>query len=223
LYLPPAFREDRIEVLHALIREIVFSTLVSATSEGGVEVTHLPLLLDPEPAPFGTLLGHLARANGHVRALARAREAVAIFLGPEAYVSPSFYPSKRAHGRVVPTWNYVAVHATGPVELVEEPGELLELVRRLTEQQEGAREEPWAVGDAPDDFVAAQLRGIVGLRLRIHRIEGKLKLSQNRPAADRQGVAAGLAASAAADDRAMAACMRALAPVRTPTEGEGGT
>ncbi len=222
MYRPPAFREDRIEVLHGLISEIVLATLVCATPEGGVEVTHLPLLLDPEPAPLGTLLGHLARANGHLQALARTREAVAIFLGPDAYVSPSFYPSKRAHGRVVPTWNYVAVHASGTAELVEEPRELLELVRRLTDRQEAGREEPWTVGDAPEDFVAAQLRGIVGLRLRIQRIEGKLELSQNRPAADREGVAAGLAGSADAGDRVMAACMRALAPVRARAEGANG-
>lgn len=211
MYLPPAFREDRIEVLHELIRETVLATLVSATAEGGVEATHLPLLLDPEPAPFGTLLGHLARANGHVRQLARAREAVAIFLGPEAYVSPSLYPSKRAHGRVVPTWNYVAVHAIGTPELVEEPEALLDLVRQLTDRQEAGRAEPWAVSDAPPDFVAGQLKGIVGLRLRLTRIEGKLKLSQNRPAADREGVEQGLAASPDAGDRAVAARMRAIA------------
>lgn len=212
MYLPPAFREDRIEVLHGLVREIGLATLVSATPEGGVEITHLPLLLDPEPAPLGTLLGHLARANPHVGALRRAREAVAIFLGPEAYVSPSFYPSKRAHGRVVPTWNYVAVHASGTPELVEDRAELLDLVRRLTDHHERGRSEPWAVEDAPPDFVTAQLKGIVGLRLRLDRIEGKLKLSQNRAVDDRQGVVRGLAASSDPGDLATATAMRALAP-----------
>lgn len=216
MYLPPAFREDRIEVLHGIVRETVFATLVSATEAGGVEVTHLPLLLDPEPAPLGTLLGHLARANPHLAALEGAREAVAIFLGPEAYVSPSLYLSKRAHGRVVPTWNHVAVHATGTPELVHEPEALLDLVRRLTDEQERSRPEPWAVADAPAAFVAGQLRGIVGLRLRLTRLEGKLKLSQNRPAEDREGVASGLGASADPGDRAVAACMRALEAPAVP-------
>ncbi len=221
MYLPPAFREDRIEVLHRLVRETVFATLVSATPEGGVEVTHLPLLLDPEPAPFGTLLGHLARANPHVEALRRAREAVAIFLGPEAYVSPSLYPSKREHGRVVPTWNYVAVHATGTPELVEEPAALLRLVERLTDEKERTRAEPWAVADAPAPFIAGQLEGIVGLRLRLTRLEGKLKLSQNRPAADRAGVLAGLGNSPRAGDRAVADQMAGKERLATP-EVPGG-
>jgi len=218
VYRPPAFREDRIEVLQEIVRETVFATLVSATATGGIEITHLPLLLDPEPAPLGTLEGHLARANPHVAALAAMPEAVAIFLGPEAYVSPSFYPSKRAHGRVVPTWNYVAVHAAGRAELVEEPQSLLELVGRLTERQERPRAEPWAVEDAPGPFLAAQLKGIVGVRLRLTRLEGKLKLSQNRSAEDREGVATGLAASPEAGDRAVAARMRALATARSGPE-----
>lgn len=222
MYLPPAFREDRIEVLHGLVRETVFATLVSATATGGVEITHLPLLLDPEPAPLGTLLGHLARANPHVRALAGAGEAVAVFLGPEAYVSPSLYPSKKAHGRVVPTWNYVAVHATGTPELVVEPEALLALVRRLTDRQERTRPEPWAVDDAPAAFVAGQLKGIVGLRLRLTRIEGKLKLSQNRPAEDREGVVQGLGASCDPRDRAVAATMRALAGGGTGSDAAAG-
>jgi transcriptional regulator len=219
VYLPPAFREDRIEILHGLIREIVFATLVSATPEGGVEVTHLPFLLDPEPAPLGTLLGHLARANGHVTALRRAREAVAIFLGPEAYVSPSLYPSKREHGRVVPTWNYVAVHATGTPELIEEPAALLRLVERLTDEMERTRAEPWAVDDAPAPFIAGQLKGIVGVRLHLARLEGKLKLSQNRPTADRAAVLAALESSPRPGDRAVADRMAAkhrLAPPETP-------
>ncbi len=210
VYLPPAFREDRIEVLHGLVRRITLATLVSPGASEGIEVTHLPLVLDPEPPPLGTLLGHLARANPHVRALARTREAVAIFLGPEAYVSPSWYESKRAHGRVVPTWNYVAVHASGTVELVEEPAALRDLVERLTDQQEAGRPRPWAVSDAPADFLAGQLRGIVGLRLRVTRLEGKLKLSQNRPAEDRSGVILGLSTSDAPGDRAVAEMMRTI-------------
>jgi transcriptional regulator len=129
---------------------------------------------------------------------------MALFMGPDAYVSPSWYPSKREHQKVVPTWNYIAVHAYGPVEFFEDPDRLLEVVTRLTDLHERPRAEPWAVTDAPASFVRAQLNGIVGLRLPITRIEGKRKMSQNRSAADRAGVAAGLAASDRASDRAVA-------------------
>jgi transcriptional regulator len=130
---------------------------------------------------------------------------MALFHGPDAYVTPSWYASKREHGKVVPTWNYVAVHAYGPAEFFEDADRLLGLVTRLTDLHEQPRAEPWAVADAPEAFVRAQLRGIVGLRMPITRLEGKRKMSQNRSAADRRGVAAGLAASDCASDRAMAA------------------
>jgi transcriptional regulator len=134
---------------------------------------------------------------------------MALFMGPDAYVSPSWYAAKREHGKVVPTWNYVAVHAYGPVEFFEDPERLLEVVTRLTELHERPRAEPWAVSDAPAPFVRAQLKAIVGLRLPIARIEGKRKMSQNRSAADRAGVAAGLAASERASERAAAALIPA--------------
>lgn len=125
-------------------------------------------------------------------------------MGPDAYVSPSWYASKRKHGKVVPTWNYVAVHAYGTAEFFDDLGRLLEVVTRLTDLHERPRAEPWAVTDAPDAFIRAQLRGIVGLRMPIARIEGKRKMSQNRSAEDRAGVAAGLAASERGSDRAAA-------------------
>jgi len=130
---------------------------------------------------------------------------MALFTGPHAYVSPSWYAAKREHGRVVPTWNYVAVHAYGPAEFFDDADGLLEVVTRLTDLHERPRAEPWAVTDAPEAFIRAQLKGIVGLRLPIARLEGKRKMSQNRSAADRAGVAAGLAASDRASDRAAAA------------------
>ena len=130
---------------------------------------------------------------------------MALFTGPDAYVSPSWYPSKLEHQKVVPTWNYVAVHAYGPAEFFEDPDRLLQVVARLTDLHERSRAEPWAVTDAPASFVRAQLKGIVGLRLPIARVEGKRKMSQNRSAADRAGVAAGLAASDRASERAAAA------------------
>ena len=134
-----------------------------------------------------------------------------MFQGAEAYVSPNWYPSKAEHHRVVPTWNYEAVHAEGPVEVIEDPARLHAIVSVLTDRKEAAQPRPWAVTEAPERFVAGQLKGIVGLSLRIERLEGKRKMSQNRAEPDRAGAEAGLAASADPRDRAMAAAMRAAA------------
>lgn len=205
MYTPPAFKEDDPQVLQAILRRRPLATLVSQ-SAAGLAATHLPLLFRPEER---LLLGHLSRANEQWHALEGA-PALAIFLGAEGYVSPDWYPSKREHGKVVPTWNYEAVHVYGRVELLQDPGELLALVEALTESQEAGRGRPWAVSDAPEAFVAAQLKGIVGLRLRIERIEGKRKLSQNRPAADRRGVVEGLRAEPAPGRGALAEAMAAL-------------
>ena len=207
MYVPPAFREDDLAALHATMRGARLANLVTATDEGLV-ATPLPLLLAREEGPCGTLYGHVARANPQWRLPPRG-DAMALFQGPDAYVSPAWYPSKREHGKVVPTWNYVAVHAYGPVEFFEDADRLLGVVTRLTDLHERPRAGPWAVTDAPEAFVRAQLRGIVGLRLPIARIEGKRKMSQNRSAADRAGVAAGLAASDRASDRALAALIPA--------------
>lgn len=205
MYTPPAFRMDDLPGLHGTMRDAGLANLVTATAEGLV-ATPLPLFLDPDDGPFGTLHGHLARANPQWRQPASG-EAMALFMGPDAYVSPSWYPSKQEHHRVVPTWNYVAVHAYGPVEFYEDADRLLALVTKLTERHEQARATPWAVSDAPPDFIQGQLKGIIGLRLPITRIEGKRKLSQNRGAADRAGVRAALAESDRPADRAVAAAM----------------
>lgn len=211
LYEPPAFREDRPEILHGLMRAARLALLVSNGPEGLPDITHLPLTL-VEEGPLGTLHGHVARANPHWKRLAAAGRATAVFQGAEAYVSPSFYPSKAEHHRVVPTWNYEAVHAEGRVEIVEDPAALHALVSRLTDQHEAGRAQPWAVTDAPAEFVAGQLRGIVGLVLRIERLSGKRKLSQNRTPADRDGAVSGLAGSDDPRDRAVAEAMRSPAP-----------
>jgi transcriptional regulator len=192
LYAAAHFKEDRVEILHRAIREAGLATLVTHTSAGLV-ATHLPLLLDADAGPNGTLLGHVARANPHWRAAVDG-DALATFLGPNAYVTPSWYATKRETGKVVPTWNYVAVHAYGPVRFFDDPDRLLALVTRLTEAHEAGRAPPWAVSDAPPDFVRAMVKGIVGVELPIARLEGIRKLSQNRPAEDRAGVVAGLAA-----------------------------
>ncbi len=202
MYTPPAFREDDPASLRQIIRAARLATLVTATADGPV-ATPLPLFLDATEGEHGVLYGHLARANPQWTA-PPIGPALAMFAGPDAYVSPSWYASKQEHGKVVPTWNYVAVHAYGPVEFFEEAGRLREAVARLTDLHEQDRAEPWSVEDAPAAFIAAQLRGIVGVRLPIARLEGKRKMSQNRPEADREGVAAGLRQSPRPSDREVA-------------------
>jgi transcriptional regulator len=201
MYTPPAFAEDDPATIRQIVRDARLATLVTATAEGLV-ATPLPLMLADE-GERGVLYGHVARANPQWK-LPPVGEALAIFSGPDAYITPSWYAAKREHGKVVPTWNYVAVHAYGPVEFFEDPDRLYDVVTRLTNLHEGERPERWAVTDAPAEFIRSQLRGIVGLRLPIARIEGKRKLSQNRPAGDRQGVAAGLAESEREGDRIVA-------------------
>jgi len=202
MYVPPAFRDDDLASLHATIRAARLANFVTAT-EGGLMATPLPMMLDPGEGAHGVLYGHLAKANPQWTA-APVGEAMVIFMGPDAYVSPSWYATKRETGKVVPTWNYVAVHAYGVPEFFEDADRLLALVTRLTGLHEAPRAEPWAVSDAPEAFIAAQLRGIVGIRLPVARLEGKRKLSQNRNAEDRAGVAQGLAESARESDRIVA-------------------
>lgn len=202
MYVPPAFRVDDLAAMHGTMREARLASLVTATARGLV-ATPLPLILAAEEGPYGTLYGHVARANPQWN-LPPMGDAMAMFMGLDAYISPSWYPSKIEHHKVVPTWNYVAVHAYGPVEFFEDADRLLEIVTRLTKLHEQPRAEPWAVTDAPEAFIRAQLKGIIGLRLPITRIEGKRKMSQNRSAEDRAGVTAGLAASERALDREVA-------------------
>lgn len=191
MYNPPHFKEDRVKVLHEAIRRAGLATLVTTGPDGFV-ASHIPLLLDPEPAPYGTLHGHLARGNPQGRNGSDG-EALAIFLGPDAYVTPSWYATKRATGKVVPTWNYVAIHAYGKLSFFDDAERLLALVTRLTRRHEAGRAAPWEVSDAPDDYVRGQLKGIIGFAMPLARLEGKWKMSQNRPAEDRAGVADGLA------------------------------
>jgi transcriptional regulator len=202
MYVPPAFREDDPAALHATMEQARLSHLVTATAEGLV-ATPLPMVLIRDEGPHGTLYGHVARANPQW-SLAPIGEAMALFLGPHAYITPNWYAAKQETHKVVPTWNYVAVHAYGPVEFFDDAERLHDVVTRLTELHEQGSATPWAVSDAPEQFVAAQLRAIVGVRLPIARIEGKRKMSQNRSAADRAGVAAGLGASERSSDRDVA-------------------
>jgi transcriptional regulator len=191
MYVPPLFRQEDLPVLHDAIRRSGLATLVTLSPDG-MEANHVPMLLDPEPGPFGTLHGHLSRSNPQWQRAAGGSQALAIFLGPDAYVSPSWYVTKQETGKVVPTWNYVAVHAYGPVRFFDDADRLLALVTRLTERHEAGRPAPWAVSDAPEEYVRGMLKGIVGFEIPIARLEGKWKMSQNRPAQDRAGVVEGL-------------------------------
>lgn len=202
MYIPPAFRDDDKESIIATIRAARLATLVTATAEG-LLATPLPLLFDESDGEHGVIYGHVAKANPQWRAPVLG-EGLAMFMGPDAYVTPTWYETKRETGKVVPTWNYVAVHAYGPVEFFEDADRLLEVVTRLTNRHEGERASPWAVSDAPPDYIQAQLRGIVGLRMPVTRLEGKRKMSQNRNAADRAGVVEGLSASERPSDREVA-------------------
>jgi len=191
LYLPTTFREDRIEAVHAAIAGSGIATLVTLTADGLI-ASHVPMLLDPEPGPYGTLLGHLARANPQAKGALPGMDALAIFQGLDAYITPSWYETKRRTGKVVPTWNYQAVHAYGPISFFNDLERLRAIVTRLTNRQEAARAQPWAVTDAPEDFVQVMLKAITGFAIPITRLEGKRKMSQNRPAEDVAGVIAGL-------------------------------
>jgi transcriptional regulator len=189
MYVPAHFAEDRIPVLHDAIRASGLATLVTMTGDGLI-ASHVPLLLSPEPAPYGTLIGHLARPNPQGKGA--IGEALAIFQGPEGYITPSYYETKRETGKVVPTWNYTAIHAYGTLRFFNDRPQLLDIVTRLTNRHEGDRAAPWAVTDAPADFVQGMLNGIIGFELVITKLQGKWKMSQNRPMADRTGVIDGL-------------------------------
>ena len=191
MYLPKHFAETRVEVLHQAIERAGLATLVS-TGPGGLDASHIPLLLEPTPGPLGRLLGHVARANAQWQTTPPDVDALVIFLGTDAYVTPSWYATKRETGKVVPTWNFVAIHAHGHVRFFQERERLLDVVTRLTDRHEQRRASPWKVTDAPADYVDAMLKGIVGVEFTITRLEGKWKASQNRSDADRQGASEGL-------------------------------
>lgn len=190
MYRPPLFREDQVEVQHELIRTNPLGLLITAGA-GGLIANPMPILVDDEGSEYGTLRLHLARANPQVAELASVSECLVVFQGPQAYITPSWYPTKQASGKVVPTWNYATVHAWGKPTLTDDPDWLRRQIDDLTRLLEGARPDPWQVDDAPDQFVTAQLRGIIGVEIPVSRLEGKWKMSQNRPEADKLGVVDG--------------------------------
>jgi transcriptional regulator len=193
MHVPPAFREEDQDAIVAMMRGASLCQFVTATAAGPI-ATPLPMIVDSEEGEYGTLYGHLAKANPQWKEPVIG-DALAIFMGADAYVTPSWYASKQEHGKVVPTWNYETVQAFGPAEFFEDADRLLNVVTRLTDRHELERANRWSVSDAPAAFVQAQLRGIVGVRMPIVRLLAKRKMSQNRSMEDRAGVARGLSES----------------------------
>ncbi len=190
MYVPEHFKLGDVAEQHTLMRAHPFAALIT-TSDAGFEVTHLPTVLKSEGA-LGVVECHVSRANPHWRTIASGARALLIYTGPEAYITPAWYPSKHAHGKVVPTWNYAVVHAHGTAAIVDDRDWLVRHVSELTDQQEAGAAVPWATSDAPGNFIEVLSRGIVGMRFTIDRLEGKAKMSQNRELPDRAGVVAGL-------------------------------
>ncbi|MEO6985043.1 MAG: FMN-binding negative transcriptional regulator [Paralcaligenes sp.] len=193
MYLPPVFREDQIGLLHDLIRAHPLATLVTA-GPGGLMANLIPFLFYPNEGEHGTLRAHLSRGNPQWKELDRADECMVVFQGANGYITPSWYQTKKETGKVVPTWNFVTVHAWGAPCMKEDSGWLNSHLHDLTYSQEHARVPPWKIEDAPADFIATQMKAIIGLEIEVSRIEGKWKVSQNRPQVDRLGVVQGLRA-----------------------------
>jgi transcriptional regulator len=202
MYVPAHFEETRPEVLGRLIHDHPLAALVTLGRDG-LSANHIPLELDPEPAPLGTLRGHVARANLVWRDFSRDVEVLAIFQGAQAYISPAWYETKKETGKVVPTYNYIVVHAYGPLRIVEDRAWLRALVERLTNRHEAERPEPWKVTDAPAGYIEQMLGAIIGVEIPLTRLVGKWKVSQNRPAVDRDGVVSALGEMEDQNARAM--------------------
>lgn len=203
MYLPAQFEEKRIDVLQQLIGAHPFGALVTLDT-GGLNANHIPFEIDPQSGALGTLRAHVSRGNPLWREFDREVPVLAIFQGAHTYVTPSWYQTKQETGKAVPTWNYMVVHAYGPLRIIESAAWLRSHVNRLTNRQEAAFAAPWKVADAPPEYIEQQLRGIVGLEIPVARLIGKWKVNQNRSAADRDGVVRALRARGDADALAMA-------------------
>lgn len=211
MYQPLPHRQEQLEAQHALIRSRPLGLLISYGAQG-LEANSIPFLIDPKASQFGTLQAHMARANGQWRSLSEASEVLVIFQGADHYITPGWYETKRETGKVVPTWNYVMVQARGRPRVIENASWLRAQIEALTSKHESARAAPWAVGDAPEAFIEMQIKAIVGVEIEIAEINGKWKASQNRPAADRVGVVAGLEELGDEASREMASIVREAAP-----------
>ena len=201
MYIPRANKEDRIPVLHKLMEDQPFASLVTMGSSG-LFASHIPIVLEQNGA-MGRLKCHLSRANTQWRDYVPSIQALAIFSGPQHYITPTWYPEKQETGKVVPTWNYVVVHAYGNLRIIEDSEWLMAHLATLVGIHEAESASPWKISDAPADYIASQIKGIVGLEMEIERLEGKWKVSQNRPARDRLGVAHGLGELNTAESLAM--------------------
>ncbi len=191
MYDPRWFKEERVEVLHRAIETISFGTFVTS-GKSGLLASHIPMMVDRSEGKLGTILGHVARGNNQWRDTNPGSQALAMFVGPDAYISPSWYQAHRDDGKVVPTWNYIAVHATGRPVFFDDVERLLRFVTKLTVHFEDASSTRWRVEDAPKDYIASELKAIIGFEMPIESLEGKWKLGQNRPEADRKGAIEGL-------------------------------
>ena len=191
MYVHKAFVENRIPVLHSFMRTHPFVSLITSGSSGLIG-SHLPMVLEAKEWEMGVLRGHLSRANPQWRDLSPEVQALVIFSGPDHYITPSWYAEKEITGKVVPTWNYAVVHAYGFLKIIEDAEWLRAHLGALTPIHEGTFEKPWKISDAPAEYISSQVKGIVGLELRIERMEGKWKLNQNRSEVDRRGVVEGL-------------------------------
>jgi transcriptional regulator len=218
MYTPKAFEVTDLAQLHAAIKQSELATLVTMTTRGLV-ATHLPLMLDETRGEYGILTGHVSRANTQWRETDPEAEALIIFLGLDTYVSPNWYPAKQETGRVVPTWNYAAIHAYGRLTFFEDPERLRGVVTELTARHEASFPAPWKVTDAPAVYIDSQLKAIVGFEFAILRLEGKQKFNQNRSAEDRLGVIDGLRALGEERKAEVAELMVEIESRRGPTEG----
>lgn len=203
MYIPKAHQFPQPQDIQRLMAAHPLGAWVCAT-DSGLQAHHLPFFLDPNRGPYGTLMGHVSRANPVWQLLNEGTPSVVMFQGPQAYITPGWYPGKTAHGRVVPTWNYGAVHAHGTARVVTERAWLLQMLEHLTNAQEAGRPEPWRVTDAPDDYINAMLQGIVGIEIPIARIEARLKASQDEDLQDRLGTVHGLQGQGGDGPQAMA-------------------
>ena len=201
MYIPKANEEKRIPVIHELMRAHPLASLVTMTASG-LFASHIPMVLETDGSEFGVLKGHISRANTQWRDLTPDIDALAIFAGPQHYISASWYPGKHEHGKEVPTWNYAVVHAYGPLKVIQDADWLLKHLEGLTDIHEAASPVPWKVSDAPKEYIRTMLNGIVGLELPIRRLEGKWKMSQNRNERDRRAVVEGLNTLDTPDSRA---------------------
>jgi transcriptional regulator len=201
MYTPAQFEETRLEVLHGLMRSKPLATLVTLTAQGLV-ANHIPLYLRLDGSRWGTLIGHVARSNPLWQATDTATPVLAIFQGPQAYISPTWYATKQESGKVVPTWNYAVVHAQGTLRVVDDPAWLRTQLQELVTEHEARFEQPWSMDDAPSDYTARLIHAIVGIEIPISQLTGKWKVSQNQPALNRAGVVQGL--QALGDDGATA-------------------